>query len=93
MNLLGCINRKIVRKYEGQIVTLFRSIGKISGKMILLDSSKNLCRGIRLYRSGEVQSMIIYLIRDPRGVVWSFWKMNVEQKPKKTFRAAIDYII
>ena len=93
LNLFGCVCPKILQQYETHIGTLFRSIGKISGKVLLLDSSKNLCRGIRLYRSREVETVIIYLVRDPRAVVWSFLKKDIEQRPQKPVRTTINYII
>jgi hypothetical protein len=59
---------------------------------VLLDSSKNVFRAFQLLRNSNLNVKIIHLVRDPRGVVWSFMKKNIDHKPKKPLTALFDYI-
>lgn len=72
---------------------LIAAIYKVSRKKVILDSSKNVCRAFLLLRNNSMNVKVIHLIRDPRGTLWSFMKKNLEQEPKKTYRAIFDYIV
>ncbi|MGQ9505635.1 MAG: sulfotransferase family protein [Thermogutta sp.] len=54
---------------------LYRAISKVSGKPIIIDSSKNAARGLALVMMDQRMDLIdlhlIHLIRDVRGFVWS----------------------
>ena len=58
--------------YREQQFSLVRTL--VSGKNYLLDSSKYIGRAIGLSRVGDIDSKFIYMVRDPRGVVFSFGK-------------------
>lgn len=54
---------------------LYRAISKVSGKPIIIDSSKNAARGLALVMMDQRMDLIdlhlIHLIRDVRGFIWS----------------------
>ena len=78
--------------YMEHLINLYCSIHNATSKKIIVDSSKNLSRALHLLKCNELNVKIIHLIRDPRGVVWSFMKKNVEQKAKRPLKAIWDYI-
>ncbi|MCK4785079.1 MAG: sulfotransferase domain-containing protein [Desulfobacteraceae bacterium] len=82
-----------LQQYYEHNSNLLGAIQKVSGKKIILDSSKSVCRAIALLKQPNVNMKAIHLIRDPRGTVWSFMKKDVEQKPKDTMRALFDYFV
>lgn len=93
--LLNLLNKQYflrIKDYIEHINNLISSILIISKKNIVLDSSKNVCRALFLLKFLNTNVKVIYLIRDPRGTLWSFMKKNVEQKPKKPVKAIIDYV-
>ncbi|MDT7830207.1 sulfotransferase [Pricia sp. S334] len=53
---------------------IFNAISEVSNKQILFDSSKSPQRAFNLSKSDLFDVKFIYLMRDPRGVVWSFKK-------------------
>lgn len=86
-------NNKKLQKYYEHNSNLLCAIQKISGKKLILDSSKNVCRAIALLKHPNLNIKVIHLIRDPRGTVWSFMKKDVEQKHKDSLRALLDYFV
>ena len=59
------------------------------GKLVILDSAKYVGRALALSRNPDIDLRVIYMTRDPRGVVSSFAK-NV-QTPKGTLSACLYY--
>jgi len=92
-HLLGRIDTETLNHYLHHIHNLLLSIQKVSGKKVILDSSKNICRAYTLLSSNIFNIKVIHLIRDPRGTVWSFMKKGLEQETKNTLRAIFDYIL
>lgn len=60
--------------YAQQTQALFQAIQKVSGKPIIVDSSKNPVRAMALSRVSGIDLRLIHLVRDGRGVAWSFYK-------------------
>ena len=61
-------------EYARMTAALYRSIGAVSGKPVILDSSKKPVRTYALIASGELDVRVLHLVRDGRGVVWSRMK-------------------
>ncbi len=61
--------RNIYMKHNG---CLFRSIRAVSGKIILVDSSKSWQRLLLLAESNDVSLKVIHLVRDGRAIVNSY---------------------
>jgi hypothetical protein len=91
--LFGYVRHKKVKLYKDHIRKLLKSIYNISRKTYVVDSSKSICRGIQFYHYKEIPVFIIYIVRDPRGIVWSFRKRGVEQKQKQIIRTVFDYAL
>lgn len=53
---------------------LFRAIEKVSGKGLIVDSSKNPARALALSRLIDVDLFVVHLVRDGRAVAWSSCK-------------------
>lgn len=61
--------------YAQWTVALYRAIAEVSGKPILIDSSKNPARGLAVTMMDQQLALIdlylVHLVRDLRGFVWS----------------------
>ena len=57
--------------YAEMTAALYRSISDVSGKTVILDSSKKPLRTYALLATGTVDVRVLHLVRDGRGVVWS----------------------
>jgi hypothetical protein len=62
------------QRYADCTVALFESIGEVSGKSIVVDSSKIPLRAYLLSHIPQLDLKIIHLVRDARGVAWSLRK-------------------
>lgn len=67
--------------YLKGIETLYQAIRQVSGKSVIVDSSKNPIRAIAICQSPAIDLRLIHLVRDCRGVIWSQCK-NVEADPR-----------
>ncbi|WP_066632839.1 sulfotransferase [Desulfolucanica intricata] len=62
--------------YAEQTRALFEAVRTVSGKSIIVDSSKNPTRAFALSMLPNVDLYLIHLIRDGRGVIWSYLKAH-----------------
>ena len=60
-----------VQDYLRRTAGLYRAVLAVSGKRILVDSSKRRSRALLLATTPEIDLRIIHLVRDVRGVAWS----------------------
>jgi hypothetical protein len=77
--------------YTNQWNEFYSLVRKYHPEKTLLDSSKYVSRGLRLQRSKEMDMKYIYMVRDVRGVIYSFGK-NV-QTPKKPLPTIVYYVL
>lgn len=66
----------LVREYACWTSELFRAIRDISGKSVIVDSSKRISRALLLAYVPGIDLRVVHLVRDCRGVVWSMRKRN-----------------
>ncbi len=76
---------KKLKRYLDVACSLYQAIADVSGKQIIVDSSKSRLRAYwisGLARRKKVDIYVIHLIRDGRGVVWSHKKLykNLREK-------------
>jgi hypothetical protein len=90
--LMGVVPQSALHEYHAFISGLLRAITTVSGKGIIVDESKRPGRGHVLLRSPDVDVRLIHLVRDPRGVIWSSGKQDVEQPYKSPAKASIHYL-
>jgi len=62
------------QRYAHGVTELYRAIQRVSGKPVILDSSKNPIRALTLSYVNAIDLRLIHLVRDGRGVAWSFKK-------------------
>ncbi len=81
---------------------LLRDLSNVSGRTILVDSSKLPGRAFALARLPGVELYVVHLVRDGRGVAWSLMKpykrevekgIQKEVKPKPLFYTAIRWMM
>jgi hypothetical protein len=63
--------------YADMTAALYTAIRSVSGKRVIVDSSKSPTRSYALLRTDRLDLRLIHLVRDGRGVVWS------KKRPRK----------
>ena len=103
-NCCGSLFRRSQDRYEGQLLALYQSIADISGRQIIVDSSKDPFRAYwirQLAQRGALDAYFLFLVRDGRGVVWSLKKryprdpssgVQMEFKGYSTWRATMAWL-
>lgn len=69
-------------QYGGVITRILRAVIEVSGKPIVVDTSKHVSTALLLRRLPEVDLKVVHMVRDPRGVAHSWSK--VIQRPEVT---------
>ena len=62
------------RRYTALTEGLFRAVTEESGASVIVDSSKSAARAAALGLCPGIDLTVIHLVRDPRGVAWSYQK-------------------
>lgn len=96
--------RRRAAEYKQQLMTHYQAIADASGKGIVVDSSKHGLRALwlnELARDNKVDARFLFLVRDGRGIVWSFKKQMARQpeagrqkdfKRKSTLRTTLSWL-
>jgi len=88
LNVFTNSNDRILEAiYRNHIHYLVEAIQKTSRKGFIMDSSRNMGRGLTLHRMYPGNVWFIHLVRDPRGVVYSQMKKNIEQDYKSPLKS------
>jgi len=74
----GSLDRRTAR-YRSLLSALYRGIFEVSGADVIVDSSKMPSHGFIVRGIPEVDLRTVHLVRDSRGVAWS-WQRRVEKK-------------
>ncbi|MHA2122470.1 MAG: hypothetical protein ACW990_14810, partial [Promethearchaeota archaeon] len=82
----------LLTNYLSHTEKLYEAIAKVSGKNIIIDSSRLPGRLLALSSSTNLEIFPIYLIRDPRGVINSLIKKDFRNYGKKRY-STIRHII
>ena len=72
--LLGRRKRAGYGHYLDRTAALFESISGVAGSLAIVDSSKNPLRALSIAQIPAIDLRLVHLVRDPRGVAWSFQK-------------------
>lgn len=72
--------RRDVAAYVGVLERLYSAIGEVAPADVIVDSSKRPSLAYLLRRSAEIELSCVHVLRDPRGVAYSFGK-HVELAP------------
>jgi len=97
--------RRRAAEYKQQLLTHYEAIAEASGKDIIVDSSKHGLRGLRLQelaREKRIDARFLFLVRDGRGIIWSFKKQMARQpeigrqkdfEKKSTLRTTLSWLL
>ena len=89
-------------RYRRYNFGLFSAIKNVSGKSILVDSSKRPIRALALSLVSGIDLRVIHLVRDGRGVAWSFSQSRAKNaqagvqrdtRPRNVIRVAVTWAI
>jgi hypothetical protein len=72
--------RQDVASYVGMLERLYLAIGEVAPADVIVDSSKRPSLAYVLRRSAKIELSCVHVLRDPRGVAYSFGK-HVELAP------------
>ena len=89
------------RRYLHAEQSLYQAILIVSGKRVIVDSSKNPVRAFALASMSGVDFYVLHLVRDGRGVAWSLMKLikdpeasvQNDLKAKPVCRTALSWLL
>lgn len=76
-HILGLYDLSVIYEYNSYIYRIFRLLKESSSAKAIIDSSKSVGRALTLLKNAKIDVQIIHLVRDPRGVYFSFQKKNL----------------
>jgi len=76
-HILGLYDPSMIHEYHSYIYNIFRLLKESSSAKAVIDSSKSVGRALALLKNAKIDVQIIHLVRDPRGVYFSFQKKNL----------------
>lgn len=79
--------RSAIESYAGYLEPVYRAIRVVSGRQIVIDSSKSPSRAFLLAALRGIDLRVIHLVRNPCGVAHSWAKTNV-RRPEVTSHVA-----
>jgi hypothetical protein len=71
--------RSELDRYTTILSTLYRAVSEVSGRSVIVDSSKGMPCALVLRQTPGLDLRLIHLIRDSRGVAYSWSKRGVQQ--------------
>ena len=74
--------RAAMDRYTGVLSQLYRAIAEVAGARVVIDASKHASTAFLLRRVPGIDLRVVHLVRDPRGVAYS-WTKEV-RKPEVT---------
>jgi sulfotransferase family protein len=84
-------------KYAALAAHLLEAIRRVSGKSIIVDSSKTPWRALVLASLPGIDVRVLHLVRHPAGVVWSMKKAakgkETDQSPRSVVRSSLYWLI
>ncbi|HEU4421597.1 MAG TPA: sulfotransferase [Pilimelia sp.] len=69
--------RRDLDRYTTLMTRVYRAVAEVSGAAVVVDSSKNPSLAYLLARAPEIDLRLVHVLRDPRGVAYS-WSKIVE---------------
>jgi hypothetical protein len=78
------LRRKLGRRYRAVAEDLYRAVSRASGAGTIADTSHYPLRARQLQRIDGIELNLIFLVRDPQGVVASFNRRDVGEFTKST---------
>lgn len=66
--------RRDLAQYAERLTQLYEAIAEVSGAELIIDSSKHASTAVLLRRLGRIRLRVVHLVRDSRGVAYSWTK-------------------
>jgi hypothetical protein len=82
----------LFNEYVRSTTLLFTAVARVAGRDVVVDASKNPVRALALSRAPQIDLTIVHLIRDARGVAWSFNRSSQPVAKTALFWIAISLI-
>jgi len=90
---LGIESKQARELHAKASTTLFRSVARITGSSVIVDSSKYPARALLLERLYPGKVKVLCITRSAAGLIAAFQKKNdAEQRPKRRFAVAVYYL-
>ena len=80
-------------RYSRLAANLLRAISEVSGKRIIVDSTKTPWRALMLASLPGVELRVLHLVRHPAGVVWSMKKPLLANEKLKTINESPRHVV
>jgi hypothetical protein len=74
--------RRLAPRYRAVAADLYRAVSQAAGKQAIADTSHYPLRAAQLQRVGQIDLFLVFLVRDPQGVVASFDRHDVGEFTK-----------
>ncbi len=87
--VMGLHSKANYSKYKLFTYNIFKELQEISHCKTTIDSSKSAGRAIALLKNEKLDVKVIHMVRDPRGVYYSFQKKNIVTPVKNVLSVAI----
>ena len=85
----GLYERDKFQLYETFMHNIYKSLQDVSSCKAIVDSSKSVGRAYSLLRNKKIDVQLIHLVRDPRGMYYSFQKKDVVTPVKGLWSTAL----
>ena len=88
-HMLGLYDPSMIQAYNSYNLHIFKLFKESSSSAkVIIDSSKSVGRAFALLRNAQIDVKIIHLVRDPRGLYYSFQKRDVITPVKNIWSVA-----
>jgi hypothetical protein len=86
--VLGIYRHHENLQYQLYMYNIFKNLQELSLCTTVIDSSKSVGRALALLKNNKLDVKVIHLVRDPRGLYYSFQKKDVITPVKNIFSVA-----
>lgn len=83
------LRRRLRGRYRAVAADLYRAVARASGARYIADTSHYPLRALELQRLEEIELYLLFLVRDPQGVVASFNRRDVGEYRKSTLHSNV----
>jgi hypothetical protein len=80
--------RQALDRHTGRLAALYRAVADVSGARVVVDSSKHVSTALVLRRVAGIRLHVVHLVRDSRGVAYS-WTKEVARPEVRSGDAAM----
>jgi hypothetical protein len=102
LRIEASLRTAVFRAYVRQTSALLEAIGAVSGKRVIIDSSKSAVRPFAMSRLPGVDVRMVHLVRDVRATAWSQFKgyrkdprngVPSEKPPRAIWKSSLEWVL